>query len=202
MVQNAIEKEKGKKLASSSEGTALDKQTQDASGAADAGSDQKPVKNKNLQHRPLKRKPSTEKDAATSPPDKTDFKESEELQRIRQILNQGKKEKKPSVSENIEQENRTEKAENNRKTSGSKSSHDSAVNGLSDSSTRAPPPRSKTHGPNAGLHAYVESRKMNFEMFEVPPIQTTQSDEDGNEEERRGKRINMRKKCNVVFLAW
>lgn len=197
MVQNAIEKEKGKKLASSSEGIAIDKQTQDPSGAADAGSDQKPVKNKNLQHRPLKRKPSTEKDAATSPPDKTGFKESEELQRIRQILNQGKKEKKPSVSENIEQENRTEKApspgdskESKRKISGSKSSHDTAVNGLSDSSTPTPPPRPKTRGPNAGLHAYVESRKMNFDMFEVPSIRITQSDEDGNEE-RKGKRINM-----------
>ena len=193
MVPNAIEKEKGQKLATSSEGTALNKQTQEVSDAADAGSDQKAVKNKNLQHRPLKRKPSTEKDAATSPPDKPGFKESEELQRIRQILNQGKKEKKPSNSENNEQENKTAKAqspgaskESKRKISGGKSSKNTALNGLTDSSTPSAPPRPKTSGPNAGLHAYVESRKMNFEVFEVPRVHTTQNDEDGNVEERKG----------------
>lgn len=210
MVQNAIEKEKAQKLASSTEQTAssteqttVEKKIQEASDASDANGDQKTVKNKNLQHRPLKlkdkdsesnkRRPSTEKDAK-SPPDKVAFKESEELQRIRQILNQGKKERKPSNSDNIDQENGPVKAqgpetsqEGKRKLSDSKSTKPSAVNGLSGSPTPAQPPRPTVRGPNAGLHAYVESRKMNFEVFEVPPFRTQQSEEQGNVEPGKGE---------------
>lgn len=206
MVQNAIDREKGQKLSSSSEQLKAEQQTQDVSETTDASNDQKAVKNKNLQHRPLKlkdkenepsnRRPSTEKEAK-SPPDKSGFKESEELQRIRQILNQGKKEKKPSNSENLEQENGTVKAqspeaakESERKLSDSKSSKNKAVNGLSDSSTPTPPARGKTRGPNAGLHAYVESRKMNFEVFEVPSVRT-QSDEHEEGEDEKGKKTKM-----------
>ena len=186
------------------EQTSVEKTAQGGPIAADVNSDQKPVKNKNLQHRPLKlkdkenesnkRRPSTEKDAK-SPPDKAGFKESEELQRIRQILNQGK-DKIPNNSENIDQENGTVKTrssetskENKRKLSDSKSSKVGAVNGLSDSPTPTPPSRPKIRGPNAGLHEYVESRKMNFEVFDLPPVLTQQNDEQEVVEAREGNRI-------------
>ena len=103
MVQNAVGKEMGEKLASSSEQITTRKQSLESPvETTEDNSDQKTVKNKNLQHRPLKlkekenepskRKLSTEKDGNTSPGN-TGFQESEELQRIREVLNQGKKEK-------------------------------------------------------------------------------------------------------------
>ncbi|KAL9988985.1 hypothetical protein ACROYT_G003486 [Oculina patagonica] len=202
MVQNAIAKEKAQRATTSPKQTRTERKTQE--GASDApnpdatNSDQKPVGKKNLQHRPLKlkdkendlqkRKLSAEKDAK-SPPDKGGFKESEELQRIRQILNQGKKEKKPSTSENVDKETDAVQArspgtsqEDKRKMSDDKSSKYTAVNGVKGSPTPTPSARPKVRGPNAGLHDYVESRKMNFEVFEVPPAQPQQNDEQGNVE--------------------
>ncbi|XP_068739524.1 EH domain-binding protein 1-like [Montipora capricornis] len=195
LVQNAIGKEMGQKLAeSSSEQLITETQTKDVDAeTSDTNTEQKTVKNKNLQHRPLKlkdkeneskkRRPSVEKDGNTSP-DKPGFQESEELQRIRQILNQGKKSKKPSDSENIEQQNgkiNPQKSDSSKERNifDSKSSTKNAtVNGLSKSTTPSAPLRSNTHAPNAGLHAYIESRKIYFEVFEVP---ADQSQSDGQE---------------------
>lgn len=202
MVQNAIAKEKAQKATTSPKQTRTERKTQEgASGEPNpdaASSDQKPVGKKNLQHRPLKIK---DKDndlqkRKLSPPDKGGFKESEELQRIRQILNQGKKEKKPSTSENVDQETDTVQAqspgtsqEGKRKMSDGKSSNYTAVNGVKGSPTPTPSPRPKVRGPNAGLHDYVESRKMNFEVFEVPPVQPQENDEQGNLKTGKGKII-------------
>lgn len=209
MVQNAIAREKAQKATNSPEQTRTERKSQEGGSGTpnpDAtGSDQKPVGNKNLQHRPLKlkdkendlqkRKLSAEKDAK-SPSDKAGFKESEELQRIRQILNQGKKEKKPSTSENVDQETDAVQArspgaseEGKRKMSDTKSSKYPAVNGVKGSPFATPPLRPKARGPNAGLHDYVESRKMNFEVFEVPPVRTQQNDEQGNAETGKGEKI-------------
>ena len=208
MVQNAIAREKAQKATNSPEQTRAERKDQEGSSDAsdpDATSnDQKPVGNKNLQHRPLKlkdkenevqkRKLSTEKDAK-SPPDKTGFKESEELQRIRQILNQGKKEKKTSLSKSVGQETDKVEArspgaseEGKRKMSDSKSSKYPAVNGLKSTAS----PRPKARGPNAGLRDYVESRKMNFDLFEVPPVRTEQNDEQGNAETGKGEEIKLK----------
>ena len=211
MVQNAM-KENAQKLPSS-----VETKSQEGTDTGGENSDQKPVKNKNLEHRPLKlkdkeseshkRRPSTENDSK-SPPDKAGFKESEELQRIRQILNQGKKDIKPSNSENTDQESGAVKSkgletarESKRKVSDGESSKHSALNGLSDSPQPTPPSRAKVRGPNAGLQAYVESRKMNFEMFEVPPVRTEESDEQVDEEGKKGERINNSKltRENILF---
>lgn len=207
MVQNAIAREKAQKATNSQDQTRTERKDQevgsDAPNSEVTSTDQKPVGNKNLQHRPLKlkdkeneslkRKLSTEKDAK-SPTDKTGFKESDELQRIRQILNQGKKEKKPSTSENVDQETDTAQAqssdaseEGKRKMSGSKSSNYPAVNGVKGNPSPTPATRPKARGPNAGLRDYVESRKMNFDVFEVPPARQTQAnDEQGNAETGKG----------------
>lgn len=182
MVQNAGSKELGEKLASSSEQLTTRKQSlEPPAETAEENSDEKTVKNKNLQHRPLKlkdkenepskRKVSTEKDGNTSP-DKAGFQESEELQRIREILNEGKKKKIPNNSKNIEQENgkvKPQKPETSKEINvlGNKSTKNVAVNGISKNSSPDSPSRPKLRAPNAGLHAYVESRKMNFEAFEV-----------------------------------
>ena len=202
MVQNAIAREKAQKATNSPEQTRTERKDQeggsDAPNSDATSNDQKPVGNKNLQHRPLKlkdkdnelqkRKLSSEKDAK-SPTDKAGFKESDELQRIRQILNQGKKEKKPSTSENVDQETDTVQAEEGkRKMSGSKSSKYAAINGVKSSPSPTPAPRPKARGPNAGLRDYVESRKMNFDVFEVPPARRT-SDEQGNAETEKGETI-------------
>lgn len=210
MVQNAIAREKAQKATDSQEQTKTERNDQevgsDAPNSEATSTDQKAVGNKNLQHRPLKlkdkenesqkRKLSTEKDAK-SPTDKAGFKESDELQRIRQILNQGKKEKKPSTSENVDQETDTVQAwstgaseEGKRKMSDSKSSKYPAVNGVKGSASPTPATRPKSRGPNAGLRDYVESRKMNFDVFEVPPVRRTQqSDEQGNAETGKGETI-------------
>lgn len=210
MVQNAIAREKAQKATNSQEQTKTERKDQevgsDAPNSEATSTDQKPVGNKNLQHRPLKlkdkesesqkRKLSTEKDAK-SPTDQAGFKESDELQRIRQILNQGKKEKKPSTSENVDQETDTVLArstgaseEGRRKISDSKSSKYPAVNGVKGSASPTPATRPKSRGPNAGLRDYVESRKMNFDVFEVPPVRRTQqSDEQGNAETGKGETI-------------
>lgn len=210
MVQNAIAREKAQKATNSQEQTKTERKDQevgsDAPNSEAISTDQKPVGNKNLQHRPLKlkdkenesqkRKLSTEKDAK-SPTDQAGFKESDELQRIRQILNQGKKEKKPSTSENVDQETDTVLArstgaseEGRRKISDSKSSKYPAVNGVKGSASPTPATRPKSRGPNAGLRDYVESRKMNFDVFEVPPVRRTQqSDEQGNAETGKGETI-------------
>ena len=206
MVQNAIAREKAQKATNSPEQTRAERKDQeggrDTPNPDPTGNDQKPVGNKSLQHRPLKlkdkendlqkRKLSTEKDAK-SPPDKAGFKESEELQRIRQILKQGKKEKKASTSENVDQEMDTVQARRpsaseagKRKMSSSKSSKYSAVNGVKGSPSPTPSIRPKARGPNAGLRDYVESRKMNFDEFEVPPVRTQQNDEQGNAETGKG----------------
>ena len=207
MVQNALAREKAQKATNSPELTRAEpKRQEDSSDTPDTdntSNDQKPAGNKSLQHRPLKlkdkendlqkRKLSTEKDAK-SPPDKAGFKESEELQRIREILNQGKKEKKTSTSENADQETDAVQAqspgaseEGKRKISGTKSSKFSAVNGVKGNPSPTPPTRPKARGPNAGLRDYVESRKMNFDVFEVPPVQTQQNDELGNAETGKGE---------------
>lgn len=210
MVQNAIAREKAQKATNLQEQIRTERKDQevgsDAPNSEAISTDQKPVGNKNLQHRPLKlkdkenesqkRKLSTEKDAK-SPTDKAGFKESDELQRIRQILNQGKKEKKPSTSENVDQETDTVQAwstgaseEGKRKISDSKSSKYPAVNGVKGSASPTPATRPKSRGPNAGLRDYVESRKMNFDVFEVPPVRRTQqSDEQGNAETGKGETI-------------
>lgn len=210
MVQNAIAREKAQKATDSQEQTRTERKDQevgsDAPNSEATSTDQKAVGNKNLQHRPLKlkdkesesqkRKLSTEKDAK-SPTDQAGFKESDELQRIRQILNQGKKEKKPSTSENVDQETDTVLArstgaseEGRRKISDSKSSKYPAVNGVKGSASPTPATRPKSRGPNAGLRDYVESRKMNFDVFEVPPVRRTQqSDEQGNAETGKGETI-------------
>lgn len=210
MVQNAIAREKAQKATNSQEQTKTERKDQevgsDAPNSEATSTDQKAVGNKNLQHRPLKlkdkenesqkRKLSTEKDAK-SPTDQAGFKESDELQRIRQILNQGKKEKKPSTSENVDQETDTVLArstgaseEGRRKISDSKSSKYPAVNGVKGSASPTPATRPKSRGPNAGLRDYVESRKMNFDVFEVPPVRRTQqSDEQGNAETGKGETI-------------
>lgn len=200
-------------MTTSPEQTRTERKTQkDASGVSSpdaASGDQKPVGNKKLQHRPLKlkdkendlqkRKLSAGKDAK-SPPDKGGFKESEELQRFRQILSQGKKEKKPTTAENVDQETDTVQVqstgtsqEDKRKMSDSKSSKYTAVNGVTGSPSPTRPPRPKARGPNADLHDYVESRKMNFEVFEVPPIQPKQNDEQDNAKTEKGKRIKKKK---------
>lgn len=210
MVQNAIAREKAQKATNLQEQIRTERKDQevgsDAPNSEAISTDQKPVGNKNLQHRPLKlkdkenesqkRKLSTEKDAK-SPTDQAGFKESDELQRIRQILNQGKKEKKPSTSENVDQETDTVLArstgaseEGRRKISDSKSSKYPAVNGVKGSASPTPATRPKSRGPNAGLRDYVESRKMNFDVFEVPPVRRTQqSDEQGNAETGKGETI-------------
>lgn len=210
MVQNAIAREKAQKATNLQEQIRTERKDQevgsDAPNSEATSTDQKPVGNKNLQHRPLKlkdkenesqkRKLSTEKDAK-SPTDQAGFKESDELQRIRQILNQGKKEKKPSTSENVDQETDTVLArstgaseEGRRKISDSKSSKYPAVNGVKGSASPTPATRPKSRGPNAGLRDYVESRKMNFDVFEVPPVRRTQqSDEQGNAETGKGETI-------------
>lgn len=210
MVQNAIAREKAQKATNLQEQIRTERKDQevgsDAPNSEATITDQKPVGNKNLQHRPLKlkdkenesqkRKLSTEKDAK-SPTDQAGFKESDELQRIRQILNQGKKEKKPSTSENVDQETDTVLArstgaseEGRRKISDSKSSKYPAVNGVKGSASPTPATRPKSRGPNAGLRDYVESRKMNFDVFEVPPVRRTQqSDEQGNAETGKGETI-------------
>lgn len=210
MVQNAIAREKAQKATNLQEQIRTERKDQevgsDAPNSEATSTDQKPVGNKNLQHRPLKlkdkenesqkRKLSTEKDAK-SPTDKAGFKESDELQRIRQILNQGKKEKKPSTSENVDQETDTvltrstgASEEGKRKMSDSKSSKYPAVNGVKGSASPTPATRPKSRGPNAGLRDYVESRKMNFDVFEVPPVRRTQqSDEQGNAETGKGETI-------------
>ena len=211
MVQNAIARDKAQKATNSQEQTTTEGKDQevvsDAPNSDATSNDQKPVGNKNLQHRPLKlkdkenesqkRKLSTEKDASKSPTDKAGFKESDELQRIRQILNQGKQEKKPSTSENVDQGTDTAQArstgaseEGKRKLSGSKSSNYPAVNGVKGSASPTPATRPKSRGPNAGLRDYVQSRKMNFDDFEVPPVQRTQqSAEQGNAETGKGEKI-------------
>lgn len=210
MVQNAIAREKAQKATNLQEQIRTERKDQevgsDAPNSEATSTDQKPVGNKNLQHRPLKlkdkenesqkRKLSTEKDAK-SPTDQAGFKESDELQRIRQILNQGKKEKKPSTSENVDQETDTvlprstgASEEGRRKISDSKSSKYPAVNGVKGSASPTPATRPKSRGPNAGLRDYVESRKMNFDVFEVPPVRRTQqSDEQGNAETGKGETI-------------
>lgn len=210
MVQNAIAREKAQKATNLQEQIRTERKDQevgsDAPNSEATSTDQKAVGNKNLQHRPLKlkdkenesqkRKLSTEKDAK-SPTDQAGFKESDELQRIRQILNQGKKEKKPSTSENVDQETDTVLArstgaseEGRRKISDSKSSKYPAVNGVKGSASPTPATRPKSRGPNAGLRDYVESRKMNFDVFEVPPVRRTQqSDEQGNAETGKGETI-------------
>ena len=202
MVQNAISREKAQKATNSPEQTRTDRKDQvvgsEAPNSEATNNDQKPVGNKNLQHRPLKlkdkenelqkRKLSSEKDGK-SPTDKAGFKESDELQRIRQVLTQGKKEKKPSTSENVDQETDTVQAEEGeRKMSDSKSSKHPAINGVKSNPSPTPGPRPKARGPNAGLRDYVESRKMNFDVFEVPPVRRT-SDEQGNAETEKGETI-------------
>ena len=210
MVQNALAREKAQKATNSPEQTRAERKGQegdsDASNADATSNDQKLAANKNLQHRPLKlkdkgndvqkRKLSTEKDVKPAP-DKAGFKESEELQRIRQILNQGKKEKNSSTSENVEQE--TDKVEarsadasegGKRKMSGSKSSKYQAVNGVKESPNPTPPTRAKARGPNAGLRDYVESRKMNFDVFEVPAVRTHQNDEQDNAKTGKGEKCH------------
>lgn len=208
LVQNAIVNEKTKKNASSTElSTAAKTQSLPENEASAANVDQKAVKNKNLQHRPLKlkdkenesnkRRPSTENDSK-SPPDKANFKESEELQRIRQILNQGKKDKKPANSENTVQGSETAKTkgpvtsqESKRKISDSKSPKNSSMNGLASKLQSKPLQKQNRQGPNAGLHAYVASRKINFDTFDVPPTQNEQSDEQVTEEADNGRTINI-----------
>lgn len=211
MVQNAVAKEKAQKLPSSPEQTRTEKTSQQKSSGVsnnDATSgDQKTVGNKNLQHRPLKLK-DKENDAQRrklSPPAKAGFKESEELQRIRQILNQGKKDRKPSNSDNVSKETNAVRAqspktlqEGSRKMSDSKSSKShKAVNGVEKTPDPTPEPRAKARGPNAGLHAYVESRKMNFEAFEVPPDRTQQGDDQGNAGTQQGERLKRNKKPEI-----
>ena len=209
MVQNALAKEKALQATTSPVQPSRERKTQQGTSAVPntnaTDSDQKAVGKKNLQHRPLKlkdkendvqkRKLSAERDAK-SPSDKAGFKESEELQRIRQILNQGKKERKTSSSDNIDQETDTAQArspgsscEDKRKLSDSKSSKYTAVNGVKGSPTPTPAPRPKARDPNAGLHDYVESRKMNFEAFEVPSLQAQQNDEQGKTGTEKGEKI-------------
>lgn len=219
MVQNAIAREKAQKATNSPEQTRGERKDQEVDSDApnpDATSnDQKPVGNKNLQHRPLKlkdkendsqkRKLSTEKDAKSAP-DKAGFKESDELQRIRQILNQGKKENKSRTSENVDQETDTVEArsagaseEGKGKMSGFNTSTYPAVNGVKGSPSPAPPTRSKARGPNAGLRDYVESRKMNFDVFEVPPVRTQQNDEQDSAETGKGEKCH--KNNTVKYLV-
>ena len=222
MVQNAIAREKAQKATDSQEQTRTERKDQevvsDAPNSEATSTDQKPVGNKNLQHRPLKlkdkenesqkRKLSTED--AKSPTDKAGFKESDELQRIRQILHQGKKEKKPSTSENVDQETDTVQVrstgaseEGKRKISDSKSSKYPAVNGVKGSASPTPATRPKSRGPNAGLRDYVESRKMNFDVFEVPPVRRTQqSDEQGNAETGKGETIKSKSRLEWWDDAW
>ena len=195
MVQNALAKEKALQTTTAPLQPSTERKTQQGTtGATD--SDHKAVGKKNLQHRPLKlkdkendmqkRKLSAEKESK-SPSDKAGFKESEELQRIRQILNQGKKGRKTSSSENADQE--TDTGEDKRKLSDSKSSKYTAVNGVKGSPTPTPAPRPKARDPNAGLHDYVESRKMNFDAFEVPPLQAQQNDEQGKTGTEKGEKV-------------
>lgn len=177
----------GEKLASSSEQLTTRKQSlEPPAETTEDNSDQKTVKNKNLQHRPLKlkdkenepnqRKLSTEKDGNTSP-GSTGFQESEELQRIREVLNQGKKKKIPNNCKNIEQENgkvnhQKPETSTEKNVFGNKSTKNVAVNGISNNSSPGSPSRPKLRAPNAGIRAYVESRKMNFEAFEVSADQS------------------------------
>ena len=208
MVQNAIVNEKTKTNASSTEpSTAAKSKSQPETEASAGNVDQKAVKNKNLEHRPLKlkdkenesnkRRPSTENDSKSSP-DKANFKESEELQRIRKILNQGKKDKKPANSESTVQGSETAKTkglvasqENKRKISDSKSPKHSSMNGVANKLQSKPLQKPNRQGPNAGLHAYVASRKINFDSFDVPPTQNVQSDEQFAEEADNGRTINL-----------
>ena len=203
MVQNTIINEKTKNNASSTKlSTAAKTQSQPETENSAANVDQKAVKNKNLQHRPLKlkdkenesnkRRPSTENDSK-SPPDKANFKESEELQRIRQILNQGKKEKKPANSENTVQGSETAKTKGpmTSQISDSKSPKNSSMNGLASKLQSKPLQKQNRQGPNAGLHAYVASRKIYFDSFDVPPTQNEQSDEQVTEEADNGRTINI-----------
>ena len=203
LVQNTIINEKTKNNASSTKlSTAAKTQSQPETENSAANVDQKAVKNKNLQHRPLKlkdkenesnkRRPSTENDSK-SPPDKANFKESEELQRIRQILNQGKKEKKPANSENTVQGSETAKTKGpmTSQISDSKSPKNSSMNGLASKLQSKPLQKQNRQGPNAGLHAYVASRKIYFDSFDVPPTQNEQSDEQVTEEADNGRTINI-----------
>ncbi|KAK2565876.1 EH domain-binding protein 1 [Acropora cervicornis] len=187
LAQNAVNKEMGEKLASSSEQLTTRKQSlEPPAETTEDNSDQKTVKNKNLQHRPLKlkdkenepsqRKLSTEKDGNTSPGN-TGFHESEELQRIREVLNQGKKKKIPNNCKNIEQENgkvnhQKPETSTEKNVFGNKSTKNVAVNGISNNTSPGSPSRPKLRAPNAGIRAYVESRKMNFEAFEVSADQS------------------------------
>lgn len=193
MVQNAVDNERAQKQASSPQQTTTEKTNQESNtdGTSTDGTsgDQKTVGNKNLKHRPLKLKDkeNDENRRKLSPPPKNEFKESDELQRIREILNQGKKDRKLSNSDNAGQDKNSVRAqspkpsqEGSRKMSHGKSSKRTAINGVKNTSDPAPPPRSKTRGPNAGLQAYVKSRKMNFEAFEVPSDRAQQGDKQGN----------------------
>ncbi|XP_044177180.1 EH domain-binding protein 1-like [Acropora millepora] len=199
LAQNAVNKEMGEKLASSSEQLTTRKQSlEPPAETTEDNSDQKTVKNKNLQHRPLKlkdkenepnqRKLSTEKDGNTSPGN-TGFQESEELQRIREVLNQGKKKKIPNNCKNIEQENgkvnhQKPETSTEKNVFGNKSTKNVAVNGISNNSSPGSPSRPKLRAPNAGIRAYVESRKMNFEAFEVSADQSA-GQENGQETSSR-----------------
>ena len=158
--------------------------------ASDAAGDKKVAGNKNLEHRPLKlkdkensdsttgskeRKPSTEQHPEA---EKSGYKESEELQRIRAILNQGKPSTGPKKTP-ISETHRTQSSEGSvevKKTfSDTKQPNYAAVNGVSTVRTPKPLPRLKDRGPNAGIEAYVESRKINFQGLEVPPVETQQN---------------------------
>ena len=205
LVQNAIVNEKTKTNASSTEpSTAAKSKSQPETEASAGNVDQKAVKNKNLEHRPLKlkdkenesnkRRPSTENDSKSSP-DKANFKESEELQRIRKILNQGKKDKKPANSvqgsETAITKGPVASQESKRKISDSKSLKHSSMNGLVNKLQSKPLQKPNRQGPNAGLHAYVASRKINFDSFDLPPTQNVQSDEQFAEEADNGRTINL-----------
>lgn len=205
MVQNAVDKERAQKQPSSPQQTISEQTNQESStGGANTDStsgDQKTAGNKNLQHRPLKLKDkeNDENRRKLSPPPKNEFKESDELQRIRQVLNQGKKDRKSSNSDNSGQDKNSLRAqspkpsqEGSRKISHGKSSKHSAVNGVKNIPDPTPPPRPKARGANAGLHAYVKSRKMNFEAFEVPSDQAQQGDKQENIGTQQGERMNPR----------
>ena len=113
-------------------------------------------------------------------------------------MNQGKKDKKPANSENTVQGSETAKTkgsvtsqESKRKISDSKSPKNSSMNGLASKLQSKPLQKQNRQGPNAGLHAYVASRKINFDSFDVPPTQNEQSDEQATEEADNGRTINI-----------
>lgn len=202
MVQNAVDKERAQKQPSPQQTISEQTNQESSTGGTNTDStsgDQKTAGNKNLQHRPLKLKDkeNDENRRKLSPPPKNEFKESDELQRIRQVLNQGKKDRKSSNSDNSGQDKNSLRAqspkpsqEGSRKISHGKSSKHSAVNGVKNIPDPTPPPRPKARGANAGLHAYVKSRKMNFEAFEVPSDQAQQGDKQENIGTQQGERMN------------